>query len=69
LIGVAIGFLIYISKSDTTGLIIAISVATVGLIIGIIWATRIWKKKGTINYLSEVLKSDDLDYLDEDNNK
>lgn len=67
LIGVTIGFAIYLSRSDTTGLIIAISVATVGLIIGIIWATRVWKKKGTLNYLSKVLKSDDLDYLDEDN--
>jgi len=33
LIGVTIGFAIYLSKSDTTGLIIAISVGAVGLII------------------------------------
>jgi len=67
LIGLTIGFAVYLSRPDTTGLIIAISVTTVGLIIGIIWATRVWKKKGTLNYLSKVLKSDDLDYLDEDN--
>ena len=60
-------FGIYLSKPDTTGLVIAILVAATSLIIGIIWATRVWKKKGTLNFLSEVLKSDDLNYLDQDN--
>jgi len=67
--GLAIGFGIYTSNPNTTRIIIAISVAFVGLIIGVIWATKVWKKKGTMNFISKIYESPDLDYLDEDNQK
>ena len=31
-----------------------IGIAGIGLIIGIVWATRIWKKQGTIEFVSRV---------------
>lgn len=63
LIGLAIGVIIYILKSDKTGLIIAISIAALGLITGIIWATKIWKKKGTVDFISRSMASPDFDNL------
>jgi len=56
-----IGFIIYISKPSTIRLIIAIVIATLGLIIGIFWATKIWKKKGTIHFMSRIMATPDLD--------
>jgi hypothetical protein len=69
IIGLAIGFGIYASNPGTAGAIVAILIAIIGLIIGIIWATKVWKKKGTMNYISKIYESPDLDYLDEDNEK
>lgn len=66
LIGVAIGVGVYISKPDEMGLTIAIIIASIGLIIGIIWATKIWKKKSTMDYISTVVSSPDFDKFDEE---
>lgn len=70
LIGVAIGVAVYIYKTDELGFIIAVSIASIGTIIGIIWATKIWKKKSTIDYVSSIMSSYDFDNFDkEDNDK
>ncbi len=61
LIGLGIGAVIYFSKPDTTRLILGISIATLGLIVGIIIATRIWKKKGTVNFMSRITATPELD--------
>ena len=45
LIGLVIGFVFYLWILNAIGLITAIIIALLGLIIGIILATRIWKKK------------------------
>ncbi|HUM46882.1 MAG TPA: hypothetical protein PLD84_08140 [Chitinophagales bacterium] len=47
LIGLCIGALLYFFKPEISTLIISISVSTLGLIIGIVWATNIWIKNGT----------------------
>ncbi len=65
LIGIAIGFGVYISKPDSVGFIIAISIASIGLIVGIIWATKIWRKKNTIDYITTAT-SPDFDKFDKD---
>lgn len=65
LIGLAIGFGIYASKPDNVGLIIAISIASIGLIIGIIWATKISRKKSTLDYITTA-SSPDFDKFDKD---
>ena len=65
LIGLAIGFGIYVSKPDNMGFTIAIIVASLGLIIGIIWAIKIWKKKSTLDYITTAT-SPDFDKFDKD---
>ena len=66
LIGLIIGAIIYFPKPDTTKLIIAIVIATTGLCIGIIWATRVWRKKGTIHFMSRIMATPELDNKDEE---
>ncbi len=63
LIGLGIGVLIYFSNQNNTNLIIAIGLAILGLIIGIIWATKIWKTKGSMWFVSQVSATPDLDNL------
>lgn len=61
LIGVAIGAVIYFPSPNVTTLVIAITISATGLIVGILWATKIWKTKGTIGYISEIDATPDLD--------
>jgi hypothetical protein len=65
LIGVAIGFGTFVSKPDNVGIIIAISIASIGLIIGIIWATKISRKKSTLDYTTAA-SSPDFDKFNKD---
>jgi dipeptide/tripeptide permease len=53
-----IGLIICSIKPDKKGFICAITLAGLGLIAGIIWATRIWKKEGTIHFLSKIRSSE-----------
>lgn len=69
LLGLIIGFVIYVSNPGTLRLIVGISVATLGLIIGIIWATKAWKKKGTMHFVSRVMATPELDNVDEEEKK
>lgn len=66
IIGCLIGLFIYILKTDKTGLFMAILVAVLGLITGVIWATRIWKKGGTIQFLSRLISSEQMQQKEED---
>ena len=65
-IGLAIGTIIYFTDPSTTRLIIGIIVATAGLIVGIIWATKQWKGKGTILFMSRIMATPELDNPDEE---
>jgi len=60
-----IGAIIYFSNPNTTRLIVAIAIVTIGLIIGIIWATRVWRKKGTIHFMSRIMATPELDNKEE----
>jgi hypothetical protein len=62
--GAIIGFLVYLKYTTLLGLIVGISIATIGLFIGIILATKIWKKQGTIDFISNISASPELDNLD-----
>ena len=66
LIGLIIGCIVYFSKSNITTLIVGIVIATIGLCIGIVWATRVWRKKGTIHFMSRTMATPELDNIDED---
>ena len=63
LIGSGIGAFIYFQNPTLTNLIIGMVISILGLIVGIIWATRIWKTKGTIWFVSQVSATPDLDNL------
>ncbi len=69
LIGLAIGAIIYFSNQTTVRLIIGIGVAVSGLIVGIIWATKQWKGKGTIWFMSRIMATPELDNLEDENDE
>jgi hypothetical protein len=64
--GVIIGFIIYGVYPTTTGLVFGIAIAVLGLIVGIIFAARVWKKRGTVDFISRVSASPELDDLEDD---
>ena len=64
LIGALIGFGVYISNPDSTRLIIAIIIASIGLLTGIIWATKVWRKGSTMDYTT--IGSHDFDKYDKE---
>ncbi len=66
LLGLIIAAFIYFSNPTTWRLIIAIGVALLGLIVGIVFATRVWKKQGTIHFVSRIMATPELDDLEED---
>ena len=60
--------IIYFRKPSETSLLFAIAVLFVGFITGIIWATRVWKKKGTISFMSSIMSNPKPDPKDEEPN-
>jgi len=66
LAGLTIAAIIYFSNPSTLRLVIAIAVALIGLIVGVVFATRVWKKKGTIHFVSRVMATPELDNLEEE---
>ena len=50
----AIGLTIYLNRDDTVGFYIGTSIPVIGLIQGVIWATTVWKKHGTFEYISRI---------------
>ena len=65
LIGLTIGFAVYVSKPNDVRLFIAIFIAFFGLLVGILWATKISRKKRILDYTSTA-KSPDFDKLNKD---
>lgn len=66
-IGLAIGAIVYFSNPTITALVIGISIASIGLIIGILIATKIWKtKEGTMWFLSRIMATPELDKKETD---
>ncbi len=61
LIGLALGALVYFPAPSETRLVIGIVLVSVGLLVGILWATRIWKSTGTIWFLSRLMATPELD--------
>lgn len=61
LIGLGIGALIYFSHPTELRMIVGVSVAALGLILGIVWATRVWKKYATMRFLSRIIATPELD--------
>jgi len=54
LVAALISFVTYVKWSNETGKMVAIIIISIGFISGVIWATQIWKKHGTIAWLSKI---------------
>ena len=65
LIGLAIGALIYFPNPGTATFIMGIILAVLGLVVGIRWANKAWKGKGTIWLTSRVIATPELDEKEE----
>lgn len=59
-IGLIAGALIYLYNRNVYGLTIGITVAVLGIIIGALWATRVWKKTGTVEHMGRLLHMPEL---------
>ena len=69
LIGLGIGAYLYYKNPTTLFLILAIALGLIGFVIGILWANKVWKTKGTLWFISRVNASPDLDNLKSENKK
>ena len=66
LAGLIIAAFIYFPNPTDARLVIAIGIALLGLIVGIVFATRVWKKHGTIHFVSGIMATPELDNVVEE---
>ena len=66
LLGLIIGGIVYLSNPTNTRLWISVIIVGLGLLIGIIWATKVWRKRGTIHFISRIMATPELDSDAED---
>ncbi len=59
--GLAMGALVYYFLPNEIGIFIWMVLALSGFILGIIWATKIWKKEGTSFFLFRINGKADTD--------
>lgn len=65
LLGLGIGCIVYFNFQNLAGLILGIIISIIGLICGIVLATKKFKTTGTIQFLSRVSATPELDKIDE----
>lgn len=56
-----IGVLIYISNPNSVGIFLFALIIFIGLIIGILWARKVWREQGTNHFMSRIMATPDLD--------
>lgn len=61
IIGAVVGAIVYFSKQNTTTLVLGIIISVLGLIIGIVWANKHWKRKGTVAFISRINATPELE--------
>jgi hypothetical protein len=66
LIGIALGAIIYFSGPNTLRLIVGIVIAIAGLMVGIVWANKQLKGRGTVWFMSRIMATPELDKADEE---
>ena len=59
-----IGIGIYFYSPSNTTITNATILILIGIIIGIVWATSIWKKRDTINFLSKLGSTPDINSVE-----
>ena len=63
-IGAIISAIIYFNMLNMLGVVLASIILFFGLLLGIIWATLVWKREGTNHFLSRIIATPDLDKND-----
>lgn len=61
LLGIGIGAAIYIYQPNRLTLTVAIILCTVGIAAGAIWATKVHRWGGTVDFMSRVIATPELD--------
>jgi c-di-AMP phosphodiesterase-like protein len=61
IISIILAVVVYYYNQDRIGLILSILILLAGIITGVIWATRIYRKRGTVNFMAKVSGSPELD--------
>lgn len=61
IIGIILGAFIYFPQPSQGRLVLGSLVAALGLFIGIVWASKHWKGKGTLFFLSRTQTTPELD--------
>ena len=61
IISILLAAAVYYYKKDRIGLILSIIILLAGIITGVIWATRIYRKRGTVNFMAKVSSNPELD--------
>ena len=61
IISIILAVVVYYFKQDRIGQILSILILLAGIITGVIWATRIYRKRGTVNFMAKVSGSPELD--------
>lgn len=64
-ISLVIGGFVYFPDPGKGRLLIATGIVLIGLIVGVIWATHVWRKKGTNHYLTTIRSSPDFDKFED----
>lgn len=62
LVGLGIGVMLYAFFPTTFALVTGSIIAGASLVIGIRWAMRVHKHKGTVNFMSRVMATPELDH-------
>lgn len=69
LISAIVAGIIYFNLPGNLGLLLSVGILLLGLIAGIVWATRVWKNQGTTNFLARIYATPELDKINEEEKK
>lgn len=61
IIGSIAGFVVYLAVKGIAGILLGSLIALAGLIAGIVWANKVWKKKGTMHFMSRNIAMPELE--------
>lgn len=68
LLGVIVGGYFYLTATSSSGIIIGIAIAVVGLILGILLVIRVKKKQTATEFISRVMATPELDKTEKKEN-
>ncbi len=66
LIAAIIAITIYLNVAGILGLVLSVSMLLVGIVVGVILATRIWKTQGTTTFLARIHATPELDKVNQE---